>query len=164
MKNLRLWFVCVAAAMLPLTAAAAGVLRPGTAEAANVVNVTISVPAAPVADPCAAGALVNLHGLVHTVISYTADNQGGYHTEIHNNFEGVTGERLLTGVTYNATENSDLITYVREGTEQTNLVTTTLVSKDASENYLMHMTLHTRIDAGGVPTVTADNFFLECRG
>ena len=39
-----------------------------------------------------------------------------------------------------------------------------LISKARSANFLLHITLHTTVNANGVPTVVVDKLWLECKG
>ena len=135
--------------------------------AQQVVNHTMQVPAAPVADPCAPGALVNLHGLIHTVVKYSTDARGGYQTSIHVNTENVSGERITVPgaptVAYRSTETSETTAYIGSGVTYTERRHFALLSQAATDNFELHYKLHVRFD-GGVPTVTATDYRLECRG
>ena len=39
-----------------------------------------------------------------------------------------------------------------------------LVSNNGTPNYLLHMSMHTTVTAGGVPTAFVDNYRMGCQG
>jgi hypothetical protein len=39
-----------------------------------------------------------------------------------------------------------------------------LISKAGTADFLVHITLHTTVNAKGVPTVVVENVWLECKG
>jgi len=155
----------VAALALPLFAVATDLRRPTPAWAANVVNVTIRLPAQVEPNPCTPGDLVALSGQLHIVLSITEDPQGGYHVS-ETARENLAGASLATGVKYGASKTETWTWYA--GTPfpalNTHTIDSELVSQAGTDNFLAHVTVHTTINANGVPTVTVDTIRLDCAG
>jgi hypothetical protein len=150
---------------LPLVAVATDLHRPTPARAANVVNVTIRIPAQVEPNPCTPGDLVALSGQLRILIAMTADGQGGYHVT-QSADEKLAGASLLTKVKYLAskTEQWDWYAGTPLPVTNTHTIDSELVSLADTDNFLAHVTLHTTISATGDPTVTVDRVVLECSG
>jgi hypothetical protein len=124
--------------------------------AANVVNVTIRIPAQvePQRSGCAQRPAT--HRAVHT-----EDGQGGYHVS-ETAKEMLAGASLVTGAKY-GTSKTDTWTWFA-GTPfpavNTHTIDTELSSRAGTDNFIAHTT----INAAGVPTVTVDTVRLECAG
>jgi hypothetical protein len=150
---------------LPLLAVVTDLHRPAPAWAANVVNVTIRIPAQVEPNPCTPGDLVVLSGQLRILIAMTADGQGGYHVT-QSADEKLAGASLVTKVKYVASKTEEWTWYA--GTPfpaiNTHTIDSELVSLADTDNFLAHVTLHTTVTATGVPTVTVDRVVLECNG
>ena len=161
----RIGAALVAVFALPLLAVAADLHRPTPARAANVVNVTIRIPAQVEPNPCTPGDLVALSGQLHILLSITEDPQGGYHVS-ETAREKLAGASLVTGVKYGASKTETWSWFA--GTPfpavNTHTIDSELVSQAGTDNFIAHTTIHTTINANGVPTVTVDAIRLECAG
>jgi hypothetical protein len=150
---------------LPFLAVATDLHRPAPAWAANVVNVTIRIPAQVEPNPCTPGDIVALSGQLHIVLSITEDGQGGYHVS-ETAKEMLAGVSLVTGVKYRASKTETWTWYA--GTPfpvvNTHTIDTELISQAGTDNFIAHTTIHTTINAAGVPTVIVDTVRLECAG
>src|SRR3954451_15354637 len=82
------------------------------AQASNVVNVTIHVPAQVEINPCFPADVVNLNGDIHIVISTTAAASGSYRVTNHLNSQ-LSGLSIATGTRYVNSENKDDEWYAR---------------------------------------------------
>ncbi|HZG96111.1 MAG TPA: hypothetical protein VEZ46_15520 [Mycobacteriales bacterium] len=135
------------------------------AGAANTVNATFRVPAKPVTNPCAPTDVVNLSGDIHVVMTSTSSKAGGYTVTSHLNSH-LSGLSITTGTRYVSDETQEQTWHGEPPYpvihKQTH--TWTIVSQSGTDDYLLHMTMHQTVSPGGVPTATADNFRLECKG
>jgi hypothetical protein len=150
---------------LPLLAVATDLHRPTPAWAANVVNVTIRIPAQVEPNPCTPGDVVALSGQLHIVLSITEDGQGGYHVS-ETVREKLAGVSLATGVKYGASKTETWTWFA--GTPfpavNTHTIDSELISRAGTDNFVAHTTIHTTINEAGVPTVTVENIRLDCAG
>jgi len=138
-------------------------MRP--AAAANVVNVTIHVPASVQTNPCFPTDVVNLSGDIHIVITTTADSSGGYHVVNQLNSQ-LSGASITTGTKYVNSENQGEDWYARPPFPaiDTHTYDFVLISQSNTDNYVLHMTMHETVNADGVPTATVDYFSMDCQG
>jgi hypothetical protein len=136
-----------------------------SAAAANVVNVTIHVPANVQTNPCYPADVVNLSGDIHIVIATTRDGRGGYHVKNHLNSQ-LSGVSITTGTKYVNSENQEEEWYARKPfpAVHTHTYDFLLVSQSNTDNYVLHMTMHETVNAQGVPTATVDKFSMDCQG
>jgi hypothetical protein len=136
-----------------------------SARAANVVNVTFHVPAQVQTNPCFPVDVVNLSGDIHVTITTTNDRRGGYHVTNHLNSQ-LSGVSITTRTKYVNSETKDEDWYA--GAPWPAVHTHThdflLISNNGTPDYVLHMTMHETVTAGGVPTATVDNFSMECKG
>ena len=133
------------------------------ARSANVVNVTINIPAAVYDNPCV-GEQVALHGDLHILLSSTTDQAGGYHYVSKWN-GSYSGTGLTTGADYKASERKqESWTASQLPASHTTTSTVKLISKGGAQNAFITTTLTTTIDADGVPSVTEDGVSVDCRG
>jgi hypothetical protein len=156
------WIVGLLLAV-PLTVLGIGI-QP--AAAANVVNATIHVPSSVQTNPCVFPAdVVNLSGDIHTVITTTTDNNGGYHVDTHLNSQ-LSGVSLTTGTKYVNSENQEDEWYARPPYPMihTHTYDFVLISQSSTPNYVLHMTMHETVNANGVPTAAVDKFSMDCQG
>lgn len=116
--------------------------------------------------PCAAegaGELVDLSGTLHLLFHTTLDGSGGFHTRFLANPQGVTGIGLTTGDIYRGTGMSGEEFNGTVGEEHTRIDNFRLIGPGPGNNFLMHQTLHTTVNANGVATAYVSNFTVECR-
>jgi len=161
-RSIRLtWFVglILAVSLLIVTTGQ----RP--AAAANVVNVTIHVPASVQTNPCFPTDVVNLSGDIHIVITTTAARNGSYRVTNHLNSQ-LSGVSITTGTKYVNSETKDDEWYARPPfpAVHTHTYDFLLVSQSGTPNYVLHMTMHETVNAQGVPTATVDKFSMDCQG
>jgi hypothetical protein len=135
------------------------------AEAQDVVNTTIHVPASVQTDPCFPGDVLNLSGDIHVVITTTADSRGGYHVTDHLDSQ-LSGVSITTGTRYVNSMDSDDEWYAGAPfpVVHTHTYDFDLISQSGVDNYVLHMTMHETVTAGGVPTATVDRWQAGCRG
>jgi hypothetical protein len=135
------------------------------AQASNVVNVTIHVPAQVEISPCVPGDVVNLSGDIHIVITTTLASSGNYRVNNHLSSK-LKGISITTGTKYVNSTNSDEEWFAGAPfpAVHTHTYDFLLVSKSGTDNYVLHMTMHETVNANGVPTATVDNFSMDCKG
>jgi hypothetical protein len=151
------------ALVVPVLVVAAGFHRPALAE--NVTNTTIHVPASVQTNPCFPTDVVNLSGDIHIVITTTADGAGGYHVDNHLNSQ-LSGVSITTGTKYVNSEDQDDDWYAGAPFPaiHTHTYDFLLLSQSNTPNYVLHMTMHETVTAGGVPTAVVDNWSMDCKG
>ena len=135
------------------------------AGAANTVNATIHIPADPRQNPCAPADVLNLSGDFHVVMTSTTANSGGYTLTTHIKTH-LTGLSITTGTRYVSDDTLEQTTHARPPfpSRVSTTKTITVISQSGTDDYLMHVTLHETVGPEGVPSITADNFRLECKG
>jgi hypothetical protein len=135
------------------------------AHAANTVNVTFHVPASVTTNPCFPKDVVNLSGDIHVVISTTIDRNRGYHVTNTINSQ-LSGASITTNTKYvnSETQNEDWYARPPFPVVHTAVHDYILVSNNGTPNYMLYMTMHTTVTAGGVPSATVDNLRLDCQG
>jgi len=154
----------VAAAVLGMSMS--GVMRVPLATAAGgPVNVTLNIPADVRPNPCTPGDFVNVSGTMHIVYYVRDDGQGGFHLDQLVDEKG-SGVSLTTGENYRLGDNYGHSFYARPPfpSNDTQTHSVELVSQGSSPNLIMGYTLHTTVNAGGVPTASVDNVRLDCAG
>jgi hypothetical protein len=155
----------VVAGLLTAAAVVALQLFALPASAANTVNVTFHVPASVQTNPCFPTDVVNLSGDIHVVITTTTDSAGGYRTSNHLNSE-LRGVSITMGTKYTNSETKDETWYARPPfpSVHTHTYDFLLVSQSNTPDYVVHMTMHETVTAGGVPTATVDKYSMDCKG
>jgi hypothetical protein len=156
--------ISLAAAAIALGALGLGALAT-PANAANTVNTTFHIPVDPLPNPCAPADIVNFSGDVHVVMTVTAAKAGGYSTTTHISTH-LSGQSITTGTRYISDRTTEKTVHARPPYPVTFLTTETFtfVSQSGTDDFLMHLTMRQTIAPGGVPSVTADNFRMECKG
>ena len=148
--------VALAAACLAPPAAAA--------QADNVVNYTLHVPASVQTNPCFPTDVINLSGDIHVVITTTAA-AGGYHVANHLNSQ-LSGASITTGTRYVNSEDQYDGWNARPPFPATHTHTYdfNLISQSGTDNYVLHATMHETVTANGMPAATVDNWRMDCAG
>jgi phosphodiesterase/alkaline phosphatase D-like protein len=135
------------------------------ARAATEVNYTFHVPAQVQTNPCFATDVMNLNGDIHIVMSSTPNRGGGYQVSHHLNSQ-LSGASITTGTKYVSSESEDESWFANPPFPviHTHTWDVVLLSQSATDNYVMHMTMHETVNAMGMPTATVDKFWMECQG
>jgi hypothetical protein len=135
------------------------------AQASNVVNITIHVPAQVEINPCFPADVVNLSGDIHIVITSTSAGNGSYRLNNHLNSQ-LKGNSITTDTKYVNSENNEDEWYARPPfpAVHTHTYDFLLVSQSGTDDYVLHMTMHETVNANGVPTATVDKFSMDCKG
>lgn len=165
MRARRNLYTTCRVAIMAVVATTAGLMLPRVAMAAQVVNVAINVPAQVLANPCAPEA-VAVSGVLHIVITYTADGSGGYSGTLSDN-ESFSGQGLVSGVAYQGSSTHESSYHATAPYPYTthDIFDTEIISKGGSlPNYIVHMALGLTVTADGMPAVTADSVSMDCTG
>ncbi len=118
---------------------------------------------------------VHVVGTFHRVTTVTTDNRdgwlqsGGYHYRSTDNFS-MEGIGLVTGNRYRFVgaghqTMQQLSTNDNPGADVNTVAdTVSLVSQGGDDNLLIHLVIHTTINANGEPTSTIEHAFIKCNG
>jgi hypothetical protein len=108
---------------------------------------------------------VAVSGVMHIVLTTTADSSGGYHTNVSNN-ESFSGTGLVSGLAYQGSYNYQYAFYAGPTfpVVQTTTTDTQIISKGTTQNFIVHMDMHVTVTADGTPGATADNLRINCSG
>jgi hypothetical protein len=107
--------------------------------------------------------LVDLSGTLHVLFHTTLDGNGGFHTLIHRQPQGVTGIGLTTGDIYQGTGVTETHLNGVVGEEQTVVNNFRLIGHGPGNNFLLHGTMHVTVNANGVATAYVSDLAVECR-
>jgi hypothetical protein len=110
-----------------------------------------------------AGESVYLSGYLHIVFSTTVDGNGGFHTRIHHNPQGITGVGELSGDKYQAVGQTRTVTNGRVGETYTFVNNYKIIGQGRGNNFLVHDTIHYTVNANGEVTSELANTSVECR-
>jgi hypothetical protein len=123
-------------------------------------------PTAVLSDPCT-GEQVHVTGTIHLVTVVTLDANGGTHTEMHFNVQGVSGVGLTSGTRYRGihTETHSSNTAGPAPSEFTTRINIMLISEGGSSNLTIRdALLHVTVNANGTVTASIDHLALaECQ-
>jgi type 1 fimbria pilin len=134
-----------------------------SAAAADLLNVTLHVPATIYDNPCT-GEPVGLHGDLHILYSARIGQGGRIHylSTLNGSY---TGAGLISGTAYTASERKQESWTAKElPASHTTTSVVKLISKGGAANAFLFTTMTTTIDADGVPTPTVDSESVQCRG
>jgi hypothetical protein len=112
-----------------------------------------------------AGELVVLEGSLHTLITYTVNDQnvsGKYHFQP----QGVIGTGSITGATYHATgvTQESFTMSLQNGQETRTYVNNfRIIGPGPGNNFLVHNLVHMTLNAAGDLTASVDQFSAECK-
>ncbi len=116
--------------------------------------------------PCAAGGdgeYVFFSGTLHGVSVTTIDDAGVFHTELHFEPQGIRGEGLTTGDSYQWTGATQASFNGQVGYENTFISNYRLIGEGTNNNLLIHQTFHATVQADGEVTIVVDDYSVECK-
>lgn len=116
--------------------------------------------------PCAAGGAgewVDLNGPLHILFRTTIDDNGGFHSMVHFQPQGISGTGLTTGDSYQATGETLETFNGKVGFEDTYVNNFKIIGQGPGNNFLVHNTIHFTVNANGEVTADVDNSSVECR-
>jgi hypothetical protein len=144
-----------------------GVGAPAATSAGVVSNTIVSIPENVVLFDACTGEGVQVTGTIHVVTVLTQDSNGGTHTQMHFNVQGVSGVGVLSGTKYRGIHNE---THASNSggpapSEFTTRIDIRLISEGSSSNFTIRDALvHVTIDANGSVTASIDNLAVgECQ-
>jgi hypothetical protein len=147
-----------------LAATCLGLLTAPAASAETVVNYTFHVPAQVEINPCFPADVVNLNGDIHVVMTTTASRSGSYRVNNHLNSQ-LNGVSITTGTQYVNSENKNDEWYTGPlPAVHTQTYDFNLISQSGTDDYVLHMTMHTTVTANGVPAAVVDDYRMDCKG
>jgi hypothetical protein len=154
LKSIPSLFATIAITLAGVVSARAGVVF-------NIsVPLDIMVPV-----PCAnggAGEMVHLTGPLHLRLSVTTNSVGGFSVVQHAQPQGVSGTGLTTGLSYNATGETDTTFNANAGVQQTFVNNFKIIGQGPGNNFTVHENAHVTINANGTATASVDNFTSDC--
>lgn len=116
--------------------------------------------------PCAAGGdgeWVFFSGTLHGVSVTTIDDTGVFHTELHFQPQGIGGEGLTTGASYQWTGATQASFNGQVGYENTFISNYRLIGAGTNNNLLIHQTFHATVQPDGEVTIVVDDYTVECK-
>ena len=160
----------VLVAMMAVGVVMAGLAVSSTASARTApdnkpVNVTIKIPADVRPNPCSPGDVIVLSGRLHILIFTREDGAGGYHVTNQVQLHGA-GSSLVTNVRYRGHDQDSHSFHAGAPFPVTDTMTysTGLHGAGPTDDFVMHVTVHTTVNANGDATATPSNVRLECVG
>jgi len=123
-------------------------------------NTTIPIPPNVVLFDTCTGEGVLVTGEIHRVSVTTLDANGGTHTEMHFNVEGVSGVGVITGIHYRGihTETHSSNSSGSVASEFTTVIDIKLIAEGSASNLTIRdVLIHTTVNADGTTTATIDN-------
>ncbi len=116
--------------------------------------------------PCAnggVGEIVAFSGNSLLVAQIVMDGNGGFHETQTENFQGVSGVGLTSGVKYQVPETNHITLNGTVGVEKTITNTVNVIGQGPGNNLLFKFTLHETVNANGTVTSSVDNERLVCQ-
>lgn len=116
--------------------------------------------------PCVpADGMIAFSGYLHTVITATADANGGVHLGVQVKETSLTGVGVVTGRLYRASSELHQTVNDRGSAPLTTTVTDhfRITGSGPDDNFFMRMTTHLTVNANGVPTADVAHADMECR-
>jgi hypothetical protein len=146
-----------------ITAALATFLT-ATAFAQGVTNTTVDLTGQTIVNPCN-GETIVLSGSVHIVVRNTTDSDGGIHSTIENNYQGVTGVGQTTGATYHVANNSIFTANSKPPfpAEFSFPSTTKVIGQGNVPNFLADVHFKATVNANGDTTVAFFGSETQCQ-
>src|SRR5215213_5580659 len=142
-------------------------LSVGTARAAASVvtrNVDMDINLATFV-PCAAGGegeVVFLSGTEHAVFVTVVDSSGTFHTQAHFQPQGISGEGLTTGDSYQWTGATQASFNGQVGYENTFINNYRIIGPGPGINLMIQQTFHATIQADGTVSAYVDDYTVTC--
>lgn len=94
---------------------------------------------------------------------HTSDS-GNVHVAMHINPKSVSGSGLSTGLGYRLTGGQQFVlTDHGDGSNSTFILRFNVIGQEPGNNFTIHETGHTTVNANGEVTVTFSNTSIECR-
>jgi len=116
--------------------------------------------------PCAAGGegeYVFFSGTQHGVAVTTIDDTGSFHTQLHFQPQGIRGEGLTTGTSYQWTGATQASFNGQAGYENTFINNYRLIGEGPNNNLLIHQSFHATVQPDGEVTIVVDDYSVECK-
>jgi hypothetical protein len=154
-----------AVALLAVGVVPASAGSASAAQGGGPVNVTIKIPADARPNPCSAGDVIALSGVMHILMFTRSDGSGGYHVDNQVQFQGA-GTSLVTNVRYMGHDSSHHSFYAGEPFPATDTTTysTGLHARGPTDDFVMETTIHTTVNANGDATAMPVHVDLKCVG
>jgi hypothetical protein len=116
--------------------------------------------------PCAAGGegeVVFYSGTQHAVFVTVVDSNGAFHTQAHFQSQGIRGEGLTTGDSYQVTGATQASFNGLVGFENTFINNFLVIGPGPGNNLLIHQTFHSTVQPDGRVIVFLDRYEVECK-
>ena len=115
--------------------------------------------------PCAAGGegeVVFLSGTEHAVFVTVVDSSGTFHTQAHFQPQGISGEGLTTGDTYQWTGATQASFNGQIGYENTFINNYRIIGPGPGNNLMIQQTFHATVQADGAVSAYVDDYTVTC--
>ena len=141
-------------------------VAPASARATTITdNVQISIDIVAFV-PCVAGGdgeYVFFSGTLHGVSVTTIDDTGVFHTQLHFQPQGISGDGLTTGANYQWTGATQASFNGQVGYENTFINNYRVIGEGPNNNLLIHQTFHATAQPDGEVTIVVDDYSVECK-
>ena len=153
--------------VLMLVLASTLALSPVTANAqASVVTDTVEMYINLAATiPCAVGGegeTVFFTGTLHGVFVTVVDSSGGFHSQYDFQSQGIRGEGLTTGDSYQWTGATEASFNGQVGRENTFINNYRIIGPGPGNNLMIHQTFHATVQADGTVSAYVDDYTVTC--
>jgi len=115
--------------------------------------------------PCAAGGegeTVFFSGTLHGVFVTVVDSSGTFHTQSHFQPQGISGQGLTTGDTYQCTGATQASFNGLVGFENTFINNYRVIGPGPGNNLMIHQTFHATVQADGTVSAYVDDYTVTC--
>lgn len=109
------------------------------------------------------GEWIVLSGYMHELWHTTLDGKGGFHTKMHFNPQGLSGEGQTTGDKYKGTGVTQEHFNGKVGSQSTYVNNYRMIGQGPGNNLLVHENWHWTVNANGEVTADVDNYSFECK-
>jgi hypothetical protein len=148
--------------LMLVLASTAGTAHAQASVVTNTVEMDINLAATV---PCAAGGegeVVFFSGTLHGVFVTVVDSNGNFHTQSHFQPQGIRGEGLTTGDSYQWTGATQASFNGQVGYENTFINNYRLIGPGPGNNLMVQQTFHATVQADGTVSAYVDRYTVTC--
>jgi len=157
MRKITLLLLTIAAALCT-TAAANAAAQSVTVSQTFPIDLTVFVPCA----NGGAGESVDLSGNLHDLFHVTFDGRGGFHLQLLDNPQGVSGTGETTGAKYQGTGVTRSSFNGLVGSTETFVNNFRIIGMGPNNDFVVHENVHVTVNPDGTVTSSVDNFSATC--
>lgn len=117
-------------------------------------------------NPCTnngAGEMIEFTGALHVLWTITLDGTSGYHAHVTENYQGVSGVGLTTGIKYQCSAAVHENFTGKVGQTYSLGVGIRYMGQGARNDFIQRIMFHYTVNANGEPTSYIDSSSIECK-